>query len=315
MKKKGLTITNLILYLVVFAVLLFIAGKVGQLLYASTEEAECQWNQLVAAIAKSATLGSAQVIPFECQHAIVDVNKEAVQRKEPAARREIKQLTTDRQQTWKNSGTINIFTNADSKEQTEEWALNSLLAEEVKGCWGKMWHGKVDAFDEWHGDALSWEWAEGIAQAAFFESDKFPVATCVVCSAIKFSAADPIDRKQPITSFDEFMKAALVPKDPGQRTYAQFFEDTTDNPLAQQYPDAIAVDQPLAVVYVRYTKPKLAQWLDVIRPYQAVADVYSLFTDEELGKVGPPPDYTSVLKVVPFTTKDLKAEQCNVYID
>ena len=303
---------------IALVMLMLFAGKLAAQLGIISEQEECQWNLLVSAIGKTGSIIDIQTIPVECKNQDVTIGASDVQARMGRAQKEMQQLISKRQLTYTNSGAFDYFDNPNDKKQIAAWALNSLLAEQMKACWDKVLHGKVNAFDEWPPSLY-----ENLKSTVDrFDTQKSAVTTCVLCSRIKFSVDDPLQPQLlagPLKSFSTFVRAALVPKDAAKRTYYDYFYSGVEPrmPLvtftAPYVSAELPVNQTLALLYVRHSQPKIAQWLEPFTPYETIGALYSKFISPiESSLKHSNPLAVNILQLTPYTDNDMGLQRCGI---
>ncbi len=217
----------------------------------------CQWTFLASAIAKASTIVGAQVIPPACEATETVLSQQTLNQDTDLGRRGIKELLTNRPKTYLASRANQYFSDPTNHQQQLEWAFDIAVASELKQCWDKVWHGKINAFNEW--DKKNWNIVKSWAWNTPNDFEDTAITTCVLCSAIHFSGEQPVNlEKKSVQSFEPFLRSAIVPIDRLQRTYYDYFMQSAEpnQPLIITLMKDIPTDKSLAVMYVHRAKPK-----------------------------------------------------------
>ncbi|RJQ18716.1 hypothetical protein C4580_06490 [Candidatus Woesearchaeota archaeon] len=186
------------------------------------EDTQCSAQLFLSAVVSKAPFASQ--IPVGCQMKIVPVNKERLDKEKKFAPAAVKRLQQP------GSSARDFFLAPGSED---EWALNSIVADELKACWQKVFKGKLNLF------------SGGVTGSS----------VCILCSQLLFSTDLPgsfpsyarqgNERAQLILSLDSWMRNTPLPP---KTVYDFLAEGQTVAPNSAQY--AYSPKIPYGVVYM-----------------------------------------------------------------
>lgn len=273
-----------------FVVFLFILGpKIWLALSGAGETGVCNWNLLVHAFTK---MGGKEIVPAECQAKRITVDEPMLNAQlKYASRRMNKMLEEAKDEKLKEQYKLILkqFNDPKNEQQLYEFALNKIVADELKNCWTKVFQGKLPLFDEWYNkfDLRLWGiFAEDKELKEMNEKDFItawkglgianvygPPTFCVICSRIKFDKN--IEKKlgkSKVTSLKDWLSFNPMPRT--NEPYMRFLADgrtkahdseegqPSENALYfQKFDYSISVEEPLAVLYSRVNTYKATQWV------------------------------------------------------
>jgi len=323
-KKKGAIgvqhfIAIAILMISVSVILFGVFPKARQAFGAVTEKGACQWSVVVSGITQ---FGGKQMIPIECKAHRIEITNKNLTDAEPAARRRLEVIWKDDKGKYGGFLTVNGFREpgkpnipTKKKQKTREFALNQVVAKEMKDCAEKVWKGKLPLFDRW------WQIFEcGGQPCSTFENFidsvvpivgivrlvagarefKRPPNLCIICSRIKFDELQN-EFPAPITSLTEWM-SVNYPKLGGE-SYNKIIYDWQTGITGIFKPTYVySLDQPLAVVFKYIPVHAMADHIP------AIASIIPGGQKEDI----------SALYIVPYTQKSIIGErglECDFILD
>jgi hypothetical protein len=278
MKKRGVateTLVGVAAIAIVLIIFLLIIPNFQTLFAGIAQKGGCQWSLLAHSLTKTPGLGFV-TIPAECKAKQLDITLDLLAKEFPAARKRIATYydMTGTMYTYPKYEEIRkAFLNPrPTEDQLYEWALDKVVADEMKSCWDKVWKGQLALFDEWwnlyditlfglnsgdyatdekRAEAVMGKWSD--PTGVLFQVWG-PPTNCVVCTRIKF--ADDVKTKfanKEITSLRAWMDSNPVPYDSAGRSYfAYITEGQTASPLfllKAQYP--VDTSKAYAVLFKR----------------------------------------------------------------
>lgn len=201
--KKGIEFTlariiAIVITLTVFLVLLW--PMLSAKMLGAQTQGQCNWNLVLSAGVKAGSLGFAEIDPG-CKAEYVTVDDELIGTKLRKAKQRILKYHGIDPATAQQGTTAGYYRDAaqayplDSNNQPDynalrKWALDAIVAEKMRQCSDKMWHGKLDFFTNKN-----------------FEERRM----CVVCSVLTFSEDIPAilgpNSDQPKTTLYQWMNA------------------------------------------------------------------------------------------------------------
>ncbi|MEM4246731.1 MAG: hypothetical protein QXR48_00460 [Candidatus Woesearchaeota archaeon] len=281
MKKQGEIINALIplsIAVVFLVVFLSLYPTVEKKLYAAEEKGACEWAVLLAGIRKAGSLSIAEGVPEGCRASRIVIKPEDLRNKVSYAKKRLKTIKSE--ELYKD--TAPYFRDNPEKRSEEqlvyEFALDSIIADQMVSCWEKVFKGRIPIFDEWwrlyncKKDGKTepcskledfatfavpiygiWEVVSGKLQA-----QKAPT-NCILCSHITF---DPqivqLVGKTSITSLNEFMSNNPVPH--LTKSYMEYIEEgqTVKSALFKMGENNFELsDEGIAILYERINAQQL----------------------------------------------------------
>lgn len=245
MSKKGQMVALIAIAIAAVVFLVIVWPKLAVLLKGAGSGSTCNLNLFLAAAVKAGSLGFSS-IPVGCEAKYITVGKEEIDARKNIAAKRIKKYGDDTTGYYKD---VKMAFPIDSSGHPttaalDEWAFDSIFANDLKDCWNKVWHGKLDIFKR--------GWIFG---------DKF----CIVCSVVTFGEDLPASLRnrnmaKPITSLKTWMNAEPYYK----TTYYDFVADgLVPKPDDESF--SFVTNRAAAIVY-RETKVSL---LTKLGPYIA----------------------------------------------
>jgi hypothetical protein len=242
MNKKGITEDLPRLIAIVAGILVFVivlGPPMYSLIKRGGETGKCDWNLLLAAGFKTATLGFGE-IPVGCQAEYTTADTDTLEKTARTAKKRINKYCGESPKVGaaifagRAPSQASLFyaeaakefceTGQPTRADIEEWALDSMFGKRMVECWNKVWHGKLDFFSQ--------EWS----------SRSF----CVVCSVVRFSDDLPAHlKRRRVTSLYDWMNAERYYK----TTYYEFVADgqTVKPPKEMLY---YGTDEPYAITFM-----------------------------------------------------------------
>lgn len=243
MNKKALEshLVIAIIILVSFVLLLFLYKGLLNQLSATAQDQQCFTSALANAYTK---LGGVEVTKLDCP-----THYQAIKGAELNPTHAQKKWDTVLEIT-ERSGKRAAFTLPYNEQGFYEYALNEVVAKEMKSCWKRLGEGKLPLFDEWLKD----------------NTKTGSKAICVICSRLEFDA-EVRERvgKTEITSLTEWLRNNPSQQyRVGEDTVLSMYEyiqdpDTYDANMQPEY--KYAVDKPLAVVFSRTNRHFFRAWI------------------------------------------------------
>ncbi|MCF7861145.1 hypothetical protein K9M79_02780 [Candidatus Woesearchaeota archaeon] len=266
---------SIFMILIAFIVLLIITGKFSEIYYDIAGSTTCTWSFLTASITK---------IPPECKMKMLEFSEKDL------TTEEMKLYVTEQFKRFNCQGyyntddctqkysTVSFSGNLDEKGQMndkmKEYALDKLMADEIKGCWDMVGHGKVAAFERYwsymkcpDGDGgyrgcTKTEIVKQLGLASLGEPTSVvqnPPRMCIICSRIKFDDSLKAKFTGRVESLKEMMMYTPV-STVDMKSYYQYVienDDLNKGIYASEF--KYSTDQPYAVVYSRINKEILVE--------------------------------------------------------
>lgn len=258
MKRAQISVdTFILLAALAFAALVILAivfPSVRDVLEPEGEKAACEWSLVMHSIAK---LGDWSLIPPECRANRIEITMKDLRK---YGREASKRIEVYKENPTKYEKMLKTFDDPTDPNIVDEWALNKIVAEEMKDCWEKVFKGRLPLFEKWW-RLYSWDPVTGVPenQETAFElwlpligTQRFhgPPTNCVICSRIKFSdkVKKEFGSRININSLDLWLKYNY-PKTGGKSYYDGLTEGQSElkGLFTSQY--YYSIDEPLAVVY------------------------------------------------------------------
>ncbi len=324
-------VVELALFALMIAVVFYLVFPVvKEVLVGESEKGTCEWSLVMHSIAK---VGDWSLIPAECRAHRIEIDMNFLDSYKSEAKKRIKQYNANKE---KYVEILPFFNNPDDEKQIRTWALNRIIAVEMKDCWEKVMKGKLPLFDAWW-KFFSWDvYGKDIVKKPTNREEAFsvwnqllikstglpgtvklygPPTNCIICSRIKFS--DDVKNyfaHRYIPSLNVWLKHNY-PATGGKSYYNHIVEGQSQlrNPFIPRYA-SYNVDTPLSVTYEKiYT---LRSWQDsgiIKRAWQGtLGQVYAVVNKEHLYEL-------NYVKLVPYTQDDLvdpiKGEGCTFILD
>ncbi|MBN1644479.1 hypothetical protein JW851_00365 [Candidatus Woesearchaeota archaeon] len=320
MKKSQIAVSTLVglamLAIVIVVIFLIVFPVIKDLFEKEGEKIACEWSLVFHSIAK---LGDWSLIPAECRAHRIEVNLEDLEKYKKEAEKRIKTYTDDPD---KYGPILKYFNKKDDPAQLREWALNKIIAVEMKDCWSKVFQGKLPLFDKWWNlYDFPWEKSEPdesqghLALRSFIGKFYQAPVNCIVCSRIKFDELLTKDFIKNGRNNVDSLNAWLMYNYPvtGSKSYYELIaegQSPVKDVFVPRY-GAYSVDTPLGILYEKvYAKNELFRW-------RWLKDVVG-FGKDELNS--DEKFYTlNYVKVVPYTQEMIinpdKGEGCTFVLD
>ncbi len=318
-RKGALTMIEvivLLLILLIFA-LVFMAAVLPKIQSAlGSETIKCDWSLFLHAFSK---VGGVAAIPPECKAHRFTITKNDLERLVPDARKAIN-MYHEQPEKYAVSGVgVDVLQTFKPDGGEWEWALDKLVADELKSCSDKVIKGKLPLFSEWwslldckdekaaggYRKCTPDDWSAASTITAIVlpgigimgligemagDTVRFAKAPtfCVLCSRIVIDPeVPPLIGKNTVTSLRAWM--AINPVRSTNEPYYKYVDEwqtPTDSALFKpKY--TFDLDTPLAVMYERVNVFKAKGVLD-----------WGL---RAAGFIGEPDQPTNTLKVLPYT--------------
>lgn len=208
-------------------------------------QGECNWNLFISAAVRGGSLGFAELEPG-CRAEYLTVDRQTLDPGTKSANKRIKKYHQNYESYGNAARTFSVSEGGQPTYDAKyEWSLDKLIAQKMTQCWDKVWHGKLDFFEEnWVGQKI----------------------VCVTCSVMNFAGDLPGTLKdKPIISLYDWMQAEPYYK----QTYYQYVtEGTTIKPTPGLM--AYSTQEPLAIVYIQSKESWWSAAAEIVA-YSAVA--------------------------------------------
>ena len=134
-----------------------------------------------------------------------------------------------------------------------EFALHSLVGNELRKCWQKIGEGQLDLFSNWYNQ-------EGYYKSIMIQAnlENMP-ATCIICSRIKFDQELKEEFKDRYLSL-EFWAKMTKPKTK-LKTHAEYLMDDSHNKELFSPTWYYSVDEPLVAMYAKIPAAQVSKWI------------------------------------------------------
>ncbi|MBD3361307.1 hypothetical protein GF358_00790 [Candidatus Woesearchaeota archaeon] len=339
MKKAQITVDTLIA-LAILAVALIIIGvliypAVKEVLVGAGEKGACEWSLVMHSISK---LGDFSLVPPECKAHRMEITMDDLEKYHFKAKQRIKEYEDN---TDKYSEILKYFDDPEDPNQLNEWALNLLVAAEMKDCWEKVFKGKLPLFDKWW---LMYSWdmfgidiPKIIGRTEPVDTDSAlavwvnllspgvpgtfkvhgPPVNCIICSRIKFSEeVKNFFGNREIRSLDAWIRFNY-PLTGGESYYEVIVEGQSPvkNVFEPRY-GAYDVQTPLAVLYERiYAEQEFIKFLHYSWEWIDQHIALEPMEHKDMSKVF----QLDYVEVVPYTQEaiidPIKGEGCTFVLD
>ncbi len=269
--KKGLVVNTmvlLILMLIGAGMLYGITNSITKIFTLESEEKICAFSSIVAASTK---VQGAELTKIDCPIQLKTITLTDVRREVPKVIGEIKEFKDKDDVRWDKlkddykksfTQTDGVSTDLDvllkapyNSPIHKEFALHSLVGNELRKCWQKMGEGQLDLFSNWGSQ-------NGVDAALTQTGLKDMPSICVVCTRIKFDQEikkEYADRELSL----EFWSQMTKPKNK-QITYAEYLlDDSHDKDLFKPKWE-YAVTEPIAAVYAKIPATQLSIWINKV---------------------------------------------------
>lgn len=309
MKKKGQVVNTLVimlLSLVGLMVLLGVTFGFKDIFTKITDKNECQIEFLISSFTKSA---GRQIVEPECEpHKITITNKELEKQTQ-----KVQENIIHYYETQKGNNIAEQYATY-FKVNPEEWAMNEIIAKEMKYCWDLTGRGKLDLFDQWWSllgcyrdkaktqpcvkNDFERDWSleswKNAAENDFYFVNPMnwnvekPPTFCVLCSRIKF---DDVGDKE-ISSMGSWLANNPVGTVGEEKkiSYAAYLQnDAFKGIWANIDSYTYKTDQAYAVLYARINVLKVEDWMHTVKEI-------TFDSDEKA------PESVQVIKLVPYNS-------------
>ncbi|MEM3154644.1 MAG: hypothetical protein QW165_03720 [Candidatus Woesearchaeota archaeon] len=271
--KKGIAFEHFVVIIaLIFAAVVILVWQwpaFSRLLTGAGAQAECNWNMFLSALAGKIPFTGQ--IPVGCQAKYITIDSHSLQPYHNLAKKRITKYCGAELKSSAGAKTAleNYYSEAANEfckegkptyDNMNEWALNYIMAKEMRECWDKVWAGKLDVF-----------------KAGFFQGRH---VFCVVCSVVSFGEDLPITlrNQEGIDSLYELLKAEPYFK----TTYYDYL--SADLPIKPDKLDLqYTTKAPIAVLFLQAKEGWLSRnWLELSL---WTADIALTITLPGVGKV------------------------------
>ena len=250
------TLTVIIILLVALVILLWGGSAFGDVLKGAAGKSQCSWSFFLSS--ETRFLGVAG-IPPECEMKKTTITWAGLEAGTANARSRIQFF--ERNPEFQDYASY-FIENKNKEHILEEYVLDEIIANEMKGCTDKVLNYKFPLFDEWW---KLWKWEgtppETTIQALTQWIPRYnkPPVFCVVCARYLFDEEVQQNLNQPIASLPSFMLSNPAPYDQKNRNYLDYI---TDPESSGYFTPAYQFDtqKPWAVVYARVNTLKGFTW-------------------------------------------------------
>ena len=316
-KKKGQaaisTLVVMVASLIGLVVLLSITGLYGNIFKKISNKSGCELEFFVSSVTKQ---GGKEIIEPNCEPHKITIHPDNLTSGKKRGEKVIAglQKKLDYENTFFNQYSSRFEGNM------EEWAIDEIIAKEMKYCWDITGRGQLDLFDQWWGlfkctkdddksiPCSEDNYHEWLSTKNFLEETKNvlnngwpsnwnfnkPPTFCVLCSRIKF---DEYINKQKIDSLGMWMANNPVSaKGYGSNIpYAAYIQnDAFKGIWALNHHYSYDSEQAYAVIYARINVLKANEYMKWV----VNSDIASIVD------FGAPPETIQALKLVPY--KEIK---------
>ncbi|MBD3319249.1 hypothetical protein GF342_05050 [Candidatus Woesearchaeota archaeon] len=244
-----------------------------------TPDVACEWSTLLIGITKLGTAGMFDVPP-ECKTVYVNVTMADLEALKYDAEDDMleiqRQLAGPNRARWEEIA--KIFNNPTDEQLQYEWALNKIMADQLRNCWQKVQQGKLPLFDSWW-NLIDWD-LFGISDPPddYSKQEKWavqqyakgtipgtslnlftaygPPTFCIYCARVKFSPNVTREvEKTEITSLAAWMRTH--PVRPGdEESYWEYVLDETQKEtsstlIKNNIKYTYKINEPFAVEFAR----------------------------------------------------------------
>ncbi|MBI4146512.1 hypothetical protein HY489_04195 [Candidatus Woesearchaeota archaeon] len=225
MNRRAAEPIYIVVGMIVIAIsLLAIFGVLGGLkaaIFGTAEKQQCSWDLFLSALVSKVPFAEKEA--GACKMQTLTVDKKALD-----ARKKLSFVKKGLKKSQSPGNPAREYFPDETK--IDEWALDYLMAEQLKGCWDKVWKGKLNIF------------ARGKVEDQ---------SICVVCSQLVWGRDLPGSILYPkdgmITSLDAWLKTTSIP---GQSKF--YYDHIAEGQTVPPNPAAFAfyTNTPYAVVYM-----------------------------------------------------------------
>lgn len=164
--KKGVTESVLVLMIAAMIgllVLLIVTGAFGKIFKSVLGKNECQMEFFISSITKSANQVGAQVAEPNCDPHLITITEKNLSDGREKAKKALKEYQSNYEKYKGITSAQNYFNyykegvtwtskdpaNSKATLLVNEWAMNKIVADEMKYCWDITGRGKFDLFNDW----------------------------------------------------------------------------------------------------------------------------------------------------------------------
>jgi len=247
MNKRAQLVEVIGLLIAFAAIVYFLWDPITAAMKGAGSTVQCDISLLLSFIAKTATLGAAE-IPPGCEAEQNTLGEKEISYLRSFAVQRIKAYHSD--PAYYGAAASAFPTDSQgrpTKEAIDEWVLDNFMADKVANCWKKVWFGKLDVF----------------------KRNIVPTSRniCVVCNVITFPDDMPISWKNkgianPVKSLEAYMKAEGY----GKTNYYNFIEEgQIPPPTPQAYTFPIIKTRQTAVTYMETKVDTFLSGYNIVR--------------------------------------------------
>lgn len=297
--KKGLVVNTmvlLILMLIGAGMLYGITHSITKILSIESEEKICAFSSIVAASTK---VQGVELTKIDCPIQLKTITETDIRREVPKVIGEIKEFNAKDTERWDKlkddyrssfTQTDSVIPNLDDLLKApynspihKEFALHSLVGNELRKCWQKMGEGQLDLFSNWGSQ-------NGVDAALIQTGLKDMPSICVVCTRIKFDQEIKKEFGNRELSL-KFWSQMTKPKNK-QITYAEYLLDDSHDKDLFKPKWKYTVTEPIAAVYAKIPAAQLDIWIGKVgRATTKTANIITNFIgDFDLTKLKPEKD-------------------------
>jgi hypothetical protein len=279
---------SIFMILIAFIVLLVVTGKFAEIYYDIAGSTTCTWSFLTTSITK---------IPPECKMKMLEFSDKDLTESSMKiyVAEQFKRFncqghynTDDCTEKYKGLRFIEGSSSVQGKDMSplmKEYALDKLIADEIKGCWDMVAHGKVAAFERYwsymkcpDGDGgyracTKTEIVKQLGLSALGEPTKVvqdPPRMCIICSRIKFDESLKSQFPERIVSLKDMMMNTPV-SSADMTSYYEYVtrnDDLNNGIFASDF--KYSTQTPYAVVYSRINKEILVEIASQTKEFDGV---------------------------------------------
>ncbi|MBD3304649.1 hypothetical protein GF343_05920 [Candidatus Woesearchaeota archaeon] len=269
------TFVKILAVIIVLVVFILIIPSFRQVLEGAVQTGECQWDMLFSALMQAGSMGLGGSSEFKsCRARYVNITMEDLYeyQLEAAQRMQVYRKNPKLYDDIVAQG-FGVSPEDDPSlyyDKQLEWAMNKIIADEMRTCWNKVWKGNLPIFDQWWNlvdftffGALD----KGYSEEQLKNIDDWnagilevygPPTFCIICARIKFGRDVRMKFKnKPIASLMAWMSDNPAP-DSKQSYLKELLEGQTIPSKLFLHKYIYTVDEPHAIVYKRVNPHKVA---------------------------------------------------------